>query len=105
VQDKRTTLYFIGDREACSRGCGAMVRPGEASLCCRGGKHILGSAFNPPIDELFQTIAKKHGFSADSRRLNDKLAFAAHCTSPSRCQGVPGIFVEKGGMCVLFGRT
>jgi hypothetical protein len=74
IRDKRAKLYFIGEREACTRGCGAMVWPGEASLCCRGGKHILGPAFNPPIDETYLTIAKKPGFSADSRRLNDKLA-------------------------------
>ena len=105
IRDKRAKLYFIGEREACTRGCGAMVWPGEASLCCRGGKHILGPAFNPPIDETYLTIAKKPGFSADSRRLNDKLAFATLCTSPSRSQGGLGIFVEKGGVCVLFGRT
>ena len=36
IRDKRAKLYFIGEREACTRGCGAMVWPGEASLCCRG---------------------------------------------------------------------
>jgi hypothetical protein len=36
TRDKRATLYFIGEREACARGCGAIVLPGESSLCCRG---------------------------------------------------------------------
>ena len=42
VRDKRYVLHYIGDRVLCSNGCGALIWPGEAMLCCRGGKHILG---------------------------------------------------------------
>jgi len=42
VRDKRCVLYYIGDRVLCSNGCGALIWPGESTLCCRGGKHILG---------------------------------------------------------------
>lgn len=41
VRDKRCVLHYIGDLELCSNGCGAQIWPGEAMLCCRGGKHIL----------------------------------------------------------------
>ena len=87
-------LFFIGERAACAHGCGAKVWPGEAALCCRGGKHILGPAFNPPIDEFYQRIATKPGFSAASRHLNDKLCHPRHLflAQPGRA----GLFRGEG---------
>ena len=46
--DKRAALYFIGERAACAHGCGAKVWPGEAALCCRGGKHT--PEYNPRME-------------------------------------------------------
>ncbi len=34
-------------------GCVAMVWPAEDKLCCSVGTHILGLAFNPPIDDEY----------------------------------------------------
>ena len=48
TRDKRAKLYFIGARVVCAHGCGAMVWPGEASLCCRGGKHT--PEYNPRME-------------------------------------------------------
>jgi len=33
-------VHYIGQRAPCKHGCGAEVWPGEANLCCRGGKYI-----------------------------------------------------------------
>ena len=48
TRDKRAKLYFIGARVVCAHGCGAMAWPGEASLCCRGGKHT--PEYNPRME-------------------------------------------------------
>ena len=105
VRDKRCALHYIGDRVLCSNGCGALIWPGEAMLCCRGGKHILGEDLNPPIRPEFMRVLEYEGFSADSRSYNENLSFATTGTSPTRAQGGLGFHVHKGGMLNLFGRT
>jgi hypothetical protein len=87
VRDKRCVLHYIGDRVLCSNGCGALIWPGEAMLCCRGGKHILGEDLNPPIRPEFMRVLEYEGFSADSRSYNGNLSFATTGTSPTRAQG------------------
>jgi hypothetical protein len=103
VRDKRCVLHYIGDRVLCSNGCGALIWPGEAMLCCRGGKHILGEDLNPPIHPDYMNILKIDGFSADSRSYNQKLALATIGTSPTIAQGGVGFHIYKGGMLNLFG--
>ena len=63
VRDKRCVLHYIGDRVLCSKGCGALIWPGEAMLCCRGGKHILGEDLNPPIHPDCVGVLELDGFS------------------------------------------
>jgi hypothetical protein len=87
VRDKRCVLHYIGDRVLCSNGCGALIWPGEAMLCCRGGKHILGEDLNPPIRPEYMRVLEYEGFSADSRSYNGNLSFATTGTSPTRAQG------------------
>ena len=53
---------------------------GEGTFCCRGGEQILGAAYNPPISPEYLELISGHGFSANSRFLNNRLSFAAPLT-------------------------
>ena len=48
ARDQRAALFVLGERAACAHGCGAKVWPGEAALCCRGGKHT--PEYNPRME-------------------------------------------------------
>ena len=58
------------------RSCGAIVWLEEGVACCKGGKNILGEAFNPPIDAEYLALLQMPYMSEDSRHLNAMLAMA-----------------------------
>ena len=75
--DPKLACYNISERAPCPHGCGASVFHGEGTFCCRGGEQILGAAYNPPISPEYLELISGHGFSANSRFLNNRLSFAA----------------------------
>jgi hypothetical protein len=75
-------------------------------VCCSKGKHILGPAFNPPVDPLYRELFELDHISKDSRFLNAHLAMATQGVTPSREMG--GLaWHEQGGWShlALFGKT
>jgi hypothetical protein len=82
-----------------------MVWPGEDSFCCRGGKHILGPEFNPPINDEYLSIIRDPSFSANSRTYNQQLAFASVLTTPTKAQGGLGFSTDRGGFLHLYGKV
>ena len=65
-----------GAPSPCPRSCGAIVWLEEGGACCKGGKNILGEAFNPPIDAEYLALLQMPYMSEDSRHLNAMLAMA-----------------------------
>ena len=51
-----TDLHQLEPLRLCTYGCGATVWPEEGGVCCSKGKHILGHAFNPPVDPLYREL-------------------------------------------------
>ena len=103
--DPKLACYNIGERAPCPHGCGASVFHGEGTFCCRGGEQILGAAYNPPISPEYLELISCHGFSANSRFLNDRLSFAAPLTSPSRGEGGLGYTTHQGGFLHVLGKA
>lgn len=97
--------HYIGARAPCVHGCGALLWPGEGTICCRAGDHVLGPNYNPPIDAEYLDILRAEGFSANSRDLNGNLTFAAPTTSPSREDGGVGYVTHHGGILHLYGKS
>ena len=94
-----------GAPSPCPRGCGAIVWLEEAGACCKGGKNILGEAFNPPIDAEYLALLQMRYMSEDSRHLNAMLSMATQGTSPSRKDGGIGLMQHNYGHCCLLGKT
>ena len=80
-------LHRLQPRRLCPHGCGAMVWPEEGTVCCNGGKHILGPQYNPPIDADYMRILQEPHMSKDSRKLNNALAMGTQGTYPSKALG------------------
>ena len=78
--------HRLAARAPCKH-CGALMWPSEGTACSAGSKHILGPAFNPPIDAEFLCIMQQPHFSHDSRLINAALALGSQCTAPSRAFG------------------
>ena len=97
--------HYIGALAPCVHGCGALLWPGEGTICCRAGDHVLGPTYNPPIDAEYLNILRAEGFSANSRDLNSNLTFAAPSTSPSREDGGVGYVTHHGGILHLYGKS
>ena len=64
-----------------------MVWPEEGTVCCSGGKHILGPQYNPLIDADYMRILQEPHMSKDSRKLNSALAMGTQGTYPSKALG------------------
>ena len=94
-----------GAPSPCPRSCGAIVWLEEGGACCKGGKNILGEAFNPPIDAEYLALLQMPYMSEDSRHLNAMLAMATQGTSPSRKDGGIGLMQQNYGHCCLLGKT
>ena len=92
-----TDLHVLEPLRKCRYGCGAMVWPAEGKLCCSGGTHILGPAFNPPIDDEYWEFLKLPHVSADSRLLNGALAMGSQGVFPSRAMGGLGFHDQRCG--------
>mgnify|MGYP000181423337 CR=1 FL=1 len=84
---------------------GTLMWPSEGAACCAGGKHILGPAFNPPIDEEYLRIIQQPHFSHDSRLINSSLALGSQCTAPSRAIGGLGFHEQFYAHLSLLGKT
>ena len=80
-------LHRLQPRRLCPHGCGAMVWPEEGTVCCSGGKHILGPQYNPHIDADYMRILQEPHMSKDSRKLNNALAMGTQGTYPSKALG------------------
>jgi hypothetical protein len=100
-----TDLHVLEPLRKCRYGCGAMVWPAEGKLCCSGGTHILGPAFNPPIDDEYWEFLKLPHVSADSRLLNSALAMGSQGVFPSRAMGGLGFHEQRYGHVSLMGKT
>ena len=100
-----TDLHVLEPLRKCKYGCGAMVWPAEGKLCCSGGTHILGPAFNPPIDDDYLELLKLPHVSADSRLLNGALAMGSQGVFPSRAMGGMGFHEQRYGHVSLMGKT
>jgi len=70
-------VHYIGERAPCKHGWGAEVWPGEANLCCKGGKFILNADCNPPLDAAYLDLITQPRYSQQSRALNGGLAMAS----------------------------
>ena len=68
-----TDLHRLQPQRECPHACGALVWPGEGTVCCSAGKHILGPTFNPPISPAYLDFLKMEHISHDSRLLNTPL--------------------------------
>jgi hypothetical protein len=79
--------------------------PSEGAACCAGGKHVLGPAFNPPIDADYLRILQQPHFSHDSRLINAALALGSQCTAPSRAMGGLGFHEQHYAHLSLLGKT
>ena len=82
-----TDLHRLDPQLRCPHACGALVWPGEGTVCCSAGKHILGPTYNPPIDSAYLDFLKMEHISNDSRLLNANLAMGTQGVFPSRAQG------------------
>jgi len=82
-----TDLHRLEPQRRCPHACGALVWPGEGTVCCSAGKHILGPTYNPPIDSAYLDFLKMEHISNDSRLLNANLAMGTQGVFPSRAQG------------------
>ena len=100
-----TDLHRLKPRRKCKHGCGAMVWREEGKLCCKGGAHILGPVYNPPIDPEYLAILQLPHMSADSRLLNERLAMGTLSVSPSRSMGGLGFHEQRFGHVSLLGKT
>ena len=87
------------------RHCGTLMWPSEGAACCAGGKHILGPAFNPPIDDEYLSMMRQPHFSHDSRLINSALALGSQCTAPSRAMGGLGFHEQHYAHLSLLGTT
>ena len=98
-------VHYIGQRAPCKHGCGAEVWPGEANLCCRGGKYILNADCNPPLDAAYLDLITRPRYSQQSRALNGGLAMASQGIYPSKALGGVGWHEQAYGHLALFGKT
>ena len=98
-------VHYIGERAPCKHGCGAEVWPGEANLCCRGGKYILNADCNPPLDDAYLDLITRPRYSQQSRALNGGLAMASQGIYPSKALGGVGWHEQAYGHLALFGNT
>jgi len=98
-------VHYIGQRAPCKHGCGAEVWPGEANLCCRGGKYILNADCNPPLDDAYLDLITRPRYSQQSRALNGGLAMASQGIYPSKALGGVGWHEQAYGHLALFGKT
>jgi len=98
-------VHYIGQRAPCKHGCGAEVWPGEANLCCRGGKYILNADCNPPLDDAYLDLITRPRYSQQSRALNGGLAMASQGIFPSKALGGVGWHEQAYGHLALFGKT
>jgi hypothetical protein len=98
-------VHYIGERAPCKHGCGAEVCPGEANLCCRGGKYILNADCNPPLDAAYLDLITRPRYSQQSRALNGGLAMASQGIYPSKALGGVGWHEQAYGHLALFGKT
>jgi hypothetical protein len=98
-------VHYIGERAPCKHGCGAEVWPGEANLCCRGGKYILNADCNPPLDDAYLDLITRPRYSQQSRALNGGLAMASQGIYPSKALGGVGWHEQAYGHLALFGKT
>jgi hypothetical protein len=76
---------------------GTSTYPEEGTVCCSNGTHILGPAFNPPIDDEYWEFLKLPHVSADSRLLNGALAMGSQGVFPSRAMGGLGFHDQRCG--------
>jgi len=96
--------HRLAARAPCKH-CGALMWPSEGAACCAGGKHVLGPAFNPPIDADYLRILQQPHFSHDSRLINAALALGSQCTAPSRAMGGLGFHEQHYAHLSLIGNT
>ena len=96
--------HRLAARAPCKH-CGAPVWPSEGAACCSGGKHILGPAFNPPIDDEYLSMMQQPHFCHDSRLINSALALGSQCTAPSRAIGGLGFHEQHYAHLSLLGTT
>ena len=98
-------VHYIGERAPCKHGWGAEVWPGEANLCCKGGKYILNADCNPPLDDAYLDLITRPRYSQQSRALNGGLAMASQGIYPSKALGGVGWHEQAYGHLALFGKT
>jgi len=98
-------VHYIGERAPCKHGCGAEVWPGEANLCCKGGKYILNADCNPPLDDAYLDLITRPRYSQQSRALNGGLAMASQGIYPSKALRGMGWHEQAYGHLALFGKT
>ena len=100
-----TDQHQLSPLRKCTHGCGATVWPEEGTLCCSGGKHILGPQYNPPIDAEYLALLQKPHMSKDSRLINGALQLGTLSVSPSRAMGGMGFHEQHCAFLALYGRT
>jgi hypothetical protein len=100
-----TDQHKLSPLRKCTHGCGATVWPEEGTLCCSGGKHILGPQYNPPIDAEYLALLQKPHMSKDSRLINGALQLGTLSVSPSRAMGGMGFHEQHCAFLALYGRT
>jgi hypothetical protein len=100
-----TDLHVLLPLRACTYGCGAMLYPEEKTVCCSGGKYILGPLFNPDIDAAYLAFLQQPHVSSDSRLLNSALAMGTQGVFPTKAMGGAGFVSHHYGHVFLMGKT
>ena len=101
----RTALHVLQLLRRCTYGCGAMLYPEEGTVCCSKGTHILGPAFNPPIDPDYMDFLMLPHVSQDSRLLNSALAMGSQGVFPNKAMGGVGFVQHSYGHVFLMGKV
>ena len=82
-----------------------MLYPEEGTVCCSKGTHILGPAFNPPIDPEYMDFLMQPHVSQDSRLLNSALAMGSQGVFPNKAMGGVGFVQHSYGHVFLMGKV
>ena len=83
-----------------SRGSGSAPPPAllpAPRASAAAGKHILGPAFNLPVDDEYLSMMRQPHFYHDSRLINSALALGSQCTAPSSLMRRDGAACCAGG--------
>ena len=99
-----TDLHVLLPLRACTYGCGAMLYPEEKTVCCSGGKYILGPLFNPDIDAAYLAFLQQPHVSSNSRLLNTALATGTQGVFPTKAMGGAGFVSHHYGYVFLMGK-